>query len=145
MTRNAILPVYRENFLVGDASIDVYGHVNNIEYLRWMQTIATRHSDANGWSFARYRELGAGWVVRSHRIDYLAPAFSGDEINAKTWVADLKRSRSTRHYRFSRTADGLTLAQAETDWVFVDMTTGRPVSIPEAVSSCFQALTEPPA
>jgi acyl-CoA thioester hydrolase len=40
-----------------------------------MQDIAIEHSAAAGWPMARYVELGAGWVVRSHFIEYLRPAF----------------------------------------------------------------------
>ncbi len=136
------IPLYRHRLRVTEESIDVNGHVNNIEYLRWMQLVASGHSDANGWGWRRYRDLGSGWVVRSHHIDYLRPAFAGDEILIETWVTDLRRSRSKRLYRFLRRADGKELVRAETEWVFVNLQTGRPVQIPEHVSAAFVLLDE---
>lgn len=136
------IPLYRHQLQVGEESIDVNRHVNNIEYLRWMQLVASGHSEANGWGWQRYHDLGSGWVVRSHHIDYLRPAFVGDEILIETWVTGLRRSRSKRKYRFLRASDGIELVRAETDWVFVNLETGRPVQIPEQVSSAFVLLDE---
>lgn len=33
-------------------------------------------------------------MMRSHFIEYLVPAFSGDEIMVRTWVTDMKRVTS---------------------------------------------------
>ncbi|MBU0575210.1 MAG: hypothetical protein KKF28_01770 [Proteobacteria bacterium] len=40
--------IYREEFLVPRDAVDANGHVNNVVYLRWMQDVAIRHSDAAG-------------------------------------------------------------------------------------------------
>ena len=79
----------------------------------------------------------ATWVVREHRIEYLLPAFEGEEIQAKTWVENFRRVRSLRKYEFVRRMDGKVLVKGKTDWVFVDLKTGRPLPIPENVSRVF--------
>ncbi|MGV0952623.1 MAG: acyl-CoA thioesterase, partial [Azonexus sp.] len=38
-----------EPFTIASESIDMNGHVNNQEYVRWMQDIATAHSHEQGW------------------------------------------------------------------------------------------------
>ena len=48
--------------------IDELGHAGNYHYVKWMQRAAVAHSTANGWSHEDYQRLGAGWVVRAHRI-----------------------------------------------------------------------------
>jgi acyl-CoA thioester hydrolase len=135
--------IYRHRFTVGPEAIDGNGHVNNVVYVQWMQDVAVRHADATGCTDMT-RQIGATWVARSHRIEYLSPAFAGDEIEALTWVASFRKVRSVRRYKFIRTADNATLAQGETDWVFMDLKTGRPRSIPEDVSGVFQLLPDPP-
>jgi len=55
-----------------------------VAYLRWMQDIAVEHSAAQGWPVRRYLETGTTWVVRSHFIEYLRPAFAGDSIAVHT-------------------------------------------------------------
>ena len=128
--------IYRHEFTVPLASVDENGHVNNVEYVKWMQDVAVAHSDTVGCSRAT-QEAGATWVARSHRIEYLRPAFAGDRIAALTWVCNFRKVRSVRKYKFLRTTDGAVLAEGETDWVFVDAATGRPRSIPEIVSVLF--------
>ncbi len=83
------------------------------------------------------RALGALWVVRSHQVEYLAPAFAGDVIQVQTWVVNFSRVRSLRRYRFLRVSDGKIIVRGETDWVYVSSETGKPVSIPEQVKTPF--------
>lgn len=131
---------FRHTFVVPQSAIDQNGHVNNVEYVRWMQEVAIRHSEATGGG-AAMRAAGCTWVVRAHRIEYLCPAFAGDCLEAVTWVATVERVRSLRRYRFLRKSDGKLLAQGETDWVFVNARTGKPCAIPETVRACFQVRT----
>jgi len=136
-------PIFRHQFTVGPEAIDTNGHVNNVVYVQWMQDVAVLHSDAVGCTDMT-RETGATWVARSHKIEYLSPAFAGDKIEAQTWVANFRKVRSLRRYRFVRTSDNTVLAQGETDWVFMDAATGRPRSIPENVSGVFDLLPDDP-
>jgi acyl-CoA thioester hydrolase len=121
--------------------IDELGHAGNYQYIRWLQHAAVAHSTANGWPLERYRELGAGWVVRSHQITYLKPAFEGDEVVVITWVADMRPATSLRRYEVHR-HDGELLARAATDWAFINYARQRPVRIPPEVSDCFEVVRE---
>ncbi len=133
--------IYRHRFTVGPEAIDANGHVNNVVYVQWMQDVAVRHADAVGCTEAT-RRVGATWIARSHHIEYLRPAFEGDEIEAQTWVAGFRKVRSLRRYKFVRTSDHVTLAQGETDWVFADLHTGHPRAIPPEVSDPFELLPD---
>jgi acyl-CoA thioester hydrolase len=127
--------IYAKPFVIPRSSIDENGHVNNVAYVQWMQDIAVEHYSSIGGVTAQGPE--ATWVVREHRIEYLLPAFAGEEIEIRTWVENLRRVRSLRKYEFVRKADGRLLVRGETDWVFVDVRNGRPLAIPEAVSRVF--------
>jgi acyl-CoA thioester hydrolase len=131
-----------QSFPVPADAIDVNGHVNNLAYLRWMQDVAIQHSTAEGWPAARYRALGSVWVVRSHFIEYLAPAFEGETLSLLTWVAGYRRHSSQRRYLFFRPGDRQVIARAETLWVFVDTETGRPRSIPPELRAAFEVVPE---
>jgi acyl-CoA thioester hydrolase len=130
------LPSYGYEVEVAATSIDANGHANNVEYVRWMQEAATAHSDAVGCTKAT-RAAGATWVVRSHHIEYLRPAFAGERIEVRTWVADFRRALSLRKYEFVRPHDGVVLAKGETDWVYVDTASGRPRTVPEEIVALF--------
>ncbi len=131
-----------ERFTVDSASIDMNGHVNNQEYVRWMQDIATAHSHERGWTVARYQDAKTTWVIRSHYIEYIRPTFMGDELLVATWVAGMEAQTSPRKYRFVRARDGKTVVEAETLWVYCDATTGRPLDITVEIREAFPVVTD---
>jgi acyl-CoA thioester hydrolase len=122
---------------VGTDAVDRHGHVNNVEFVRWMNDAAVAHADARGWTAAT-DAAGAAWVARTHRIDYLRPAFAGDRVRVLTWVADVRGASSLRRYRIERVSDNAVLAEAETDFAFVDARTGRPRRIPADLKAAFR-------
>ena len=134
--------VFSKHFAVPPAAIDVQGHVNNLAYVGWMQDVAIEHSTAVGWPMWRYLELGAGWVVRSHFIEYLRPAFAGEPLGAHTWVPRFHQRSTPRRYLFVRGTDRAVLARAETTWVFVDLTSGRRRPIPPELLEAFDPVAE---
>lgn len=136
-----MLKIYCYEFTVPAEAEDFNGHVNNVEYLRWMQDAAVQHSLANGCNAAT-SAVGATWVVRTHKIEYLKPAFAGDRVAVLTWVANIRRVQSLRKYRIIRRSDKALLVEGETDWVFVDAAKGTLRSIPENVKEKFDLLPD---
>ncbi|MBA3260347.1 MAG: acyl-CoA thioesterase [Gemmatimonadales bacterium] len=132
--------MYSKRFEVPAGAIDVQGHVSNLAYVGWMQDVAIEHSAAAGWPMTRYLEIGAGWVVRSHFIEYLRPAFAGEPIGAHTWIPKFDQRSAPRRYLFVRDSDRRLLARAETQWVFVDLTTGRRRSLPRELLDAFDPV-----
>ncbi len=133
--------IFSHTHVVTPDEIDGLGHVNNLHYLKWMQTAAVAHSAAQGWPAERYREIGAAWVVRSHHIDYLQPAFVGDEIVIRTWVSDFRKVTSRRRYKVLRTGDAAVLATGETNWAFLGLAPYVPRRIPPELAEAFVILS----
>ncbi len=98
------------------------------------------HADSVGGSAATAAHK-AMWVARSHHIEYKKPAFAGDIIEARTWIADCRLVSSRRKYEFVRATDNTLLARGETDWVLIDSATYQPKAIPQDI----QDLYNPPA
>lgn len=137
--------VYEHPHTIRADEIDLLGHANNLAYLRWTLSAAVAHSAVQGWSTERYRELGSGFVVRRHEIEYLRPAFEGESLVVRTWVASMRKATSLRRYElFRRTADGQEqkLAVASTDWAFVDYTKGMPRRIPDEIVQAFTLVPD---
>jgi acyl-CoA thioester hydrolase len=122
---------------VTEQDIDELNHAGNFHYVKWMQQAAIAHSTALGWSARKYIELGAGWVVRSHKIVYLKPAFEGDAVVIKTWVSNMKAVTSLRQYEFYNDK-GEMLAESETVWAFVNYEKQKPVRIPAVIADNFE-------
>ena len=132
--------IFEYRHTVAGDEIDQQGHANNVAFVSWLQAAAIAHSAALGWTGERYRQLGMGWVVRSHTIEYLRPALAGDEIVVQTHVADMKKVTSRRVYRIVRPADRQLLARAETNWAFVNFATGKPTRIPAEIARAYPVV-----
>jgi acyl-CoA thioester hydrolase len=120
--------------------IDALEHASNVAYVEWMQAAAVAHSTALGWPADRYLRLGRGWVVRAHAIEYLQPAFAGDNVIVRTWVATMRKATSLRRYQIRRKSDGEILATAETRWAFIDYATRQPARVPREVAEAFPVV-----
>jgi acyl-CoA thioester hydrolase len=141
MNNSAPNPIYSYEFTVPADALDENGHVNNVRFVQWMQEAAVRHYASIG-GIPLTQAIGATWVVRSHNIEYLRPAFAGDHIEVRTWVVNIRRVRSLRRYRFILVVDGKLLVKGETDWVFVDAKIGVPRLVPEEIIKIFPLLPE---
>lgn len=134
--------IHSRRFPVPRDAIDQQGHVSNLAYVGWMQDVAIEHSASAGWSMERYLELGAGWVVRSHFIEYFRPAFADETVSVHTWVPRFDQRSTPRRYLFLRDTDQVELAGAQTIWVFVDLATGRRRRIPADLLDAFDPVPE---
>lgn len=130
--------VFSMPVVVGESSIDLLGHVNNREYMRWMEAAATAHAASLGWSFDALRSAGRVWVVRQHWIEYLRSARLGDELVVATWVESVRRLSSLRRYAVLRNGELLTVGA--TEWVLVDYERRTPVQIHEEMRASFRLV-----
>ena len=138
----ARINIYTQQITVGQDDIDMQHRVSNLRYVAWMQDVAVAHSAVCGWPMERYESLGQGWVVRQHTITYKRPAFLGDVITAATWIASYASRRGLSRYAFWNAKEKALLAEAETQWVFIDMTSGKPVSVPDELQDSFPIVDE---
>lgn len=134
--------IYVKRFVVPDDAMDRQGHVNNLAYVAWMQDVAIEHSAVAGWPMERYLTLGAGWVVRSHFVEYLRPVVAGQRMAIYTWVPEFTQRSTPRRYFFVREDDRQLVARAETRWVFVDLATGRRRPLPDDLLAAFERVPD---
>lgn len=71
-----------------------------------------------------------------------APAFLGEVITAATWVSAFAPRQSLRRYLFWRGADKTLLAEAETNWVYIDLKSGRPIRLPDELRVAFETVED---
>jgi acyl-CoA thioester hydrolase len=128
---------YKTTFRVRHYECDAYGHLNNANYLRYMEQAAIEASAAVGYDDARYAALGTHWLIHETDIEYLLPLLAGEAVVVTTWVADFRRVRSLRRYEFTRVGDGALVARAATDWAYLDRVSGRPLAIPAEMVTAF--------
>lgn len=122
-----VLDPFCQSVTVSAKHLDDFGHTNNVVYLDWLQEVAWAHSNALGLTMADYRRIGTGCVVRRHEIDYLAATHLDDELQVATWIKQNNGKLDMwRGYQIIRAADQKTVLRGQTQWICVDMRSGRP-------------------
>ncbi len=116
------------------SDLDPAQHVNNANYVAYIEDCAIQMSEHFGWPFQRFDTVGIAIIPRQHRIEYLQAAVLDDEVDVATWAYDRKRATVTRHYRLTRVSDGALLARVNTLYVWVDRVTLKPVRIPDLIA-----------
>ena len=125
---------FEQSILVEENHLDELQHVNNVQYLQWVQDIAAAH-----WQHLirdNPTEFGL-WVVRSHHIEYKRQAKLGDQLRVVTHVALTEGFLSERRVRFFLGDLNTLVAQCSTQWCYLDPTTQKLLRIPEEVHAIF--------
>ena len=140
MNNNLHPQAFRHQLKVQDSDIDELGHVNNVVYLRWVQEVAAAH-----WEHAAPDAMKKQyvWVVLRHEIDYLRPAFSGDEIVGYTWIGEHKGARVERFVSLYTTESDKPIAEAKTNWCLLDAESKHPRRIDTRMVDTFQQYIQP--
>ena len=131
---------YKHSFTVNEKPENYIRHVNNLRYLEWFIDTAIQHADTMGWGMSVCKEMNLAWVAKSHTIEYLSPAYQGDELLISTWVEKVTPTRITRCYECKRINDDQPIAKGKTVWVIVDYESGKPRALPEELKAKFNAI-----
>ncbi len=130
---------------VSPDSIDRLGHVNNAAYLQFLEAAAWAHAESLGAGWDLYQRLGTVVVAHRHEIDYLKPAFDGEELQVGTWCTGTDgKLRFRRHYQIRRAGDESTLVRALTHWICVDLASGRPRRMPREFAAAYEPVAGAP-
>jgi acyl-CoA thioester hydrolase len=118
---------------------DVYGHVNNVVYYAYFDTVINQYLiEQGGLDIAGGDTIGL--CVESH-CAYLKPVAFPETIEAGLRVAHL--GRSSVRYEIGIFGQGQAEPSAH-GWfvhVFVDRATRRPAPLPEPIRACLARLT----
>ena len=106
---------------------DAYGHVNNANYLHYLEVARGEYLHAVGLDYLGLIAAGYGLYVVKVCIEYKSPAFSEDKLEIETETL-ISRKVSGRMRQVVRRGETV-LATAEVDWGFVDRA-GRPARMP---------------
>lgn len=110
---------------VTENEIDALNHLNNVQYLNYVQDAAEKHWKALSNSKIDTQYV---WVVLRHEIDYLKSAKLNDELEIKTWIGESAGVKSERFVEILK--NDVLIAKAKTVWCLLDSKTMRPVRIP---------------
>lgn len=114
--------------------IDELGHVNNAEYVKWIQDAATEH-----WLSVSNAELNEKyvWFCSRHEIDYKQQLYESDNIEIRTWLGEAQGARFDRFIDIRAVSASRPAVLATTTWVLMDKNKGRPIRMKPDVLLAF--------
>ncbi len=117
---------------VAASDIDAYQHVNNSVYLGWFDRVAWSHSAQLGIPLELCITMRRGMAAHRTEIDYLRAAVPGDRVLVGTWIVSTDgKVRVERRFQVRRAPDAEWLARARTDYVCINLDSGRAARMPE--------------
>lgn len=123
---------------VEPADIDAYDHVNNAVYLTWLDRAAWSHSAALGIPLERCVRLRRGMAALRTEIDFVRAALRDERVAVATWIAATDgRLRVERRFEVARATDGVRLARARTEYVCINLDSGRAVRMPPEFAQAY--------
>ena len=121
-------------FRVRQYECDAYGHLNNVNYVRYLQEAIVEANASAGYTLARPSAAIWRWQTRRLDIEYLRPVRYGDtvelQISAPGGAAGLVR----RVGEFRLAGSGDLVAQAVVEAVPVDAASGQTLELAPTVS-----------
>jgi acyl-CoA thioester hydrolase len=126
------------------ADIDAYDHVNNAVYLSWFDRVAWSHSASLGISLEECVRIRRGMAAHRSEIDYVRAAVLHDRVCVATWIVSTDgKLRVERKFQVRRAIAGETLARARTEYVCINLDSGRAARMPESFSVAYVASAGP--
>jgi acyl-CoA thioester hydrolase len=117
---------------------DVYGHVNNVVYYSFFDTVVNRYLIDNG-ALDYVKGAVIGLVVET-RCTYFKPISYPDRVTAAVSVENLGNSSVRYRVAVFRNDDSDAAAQGEFVHVYVDRASSRPVPLPDVLRRALTRL-----
>lgn len=114
------IKLYEKEILITEKSLDEIQHVNNIEYVKWVEMIAIEH-----WELLKNRTAYKDyiWFMVDHLIQYKKQAYEGQKLLIRTYPLQPNGVRQPRKVEFF--VDGELIADSLTHWVLIHPETKR--------------------
>ncbi|USQ79006.1 acyl-CoA thioesterase [Ornithinimicrobium faecis] len=125
------------------SDMDAYGHVNNVQYLRYLEE--ARVYAFHEWFGQERSLLEDGVLVARSEIDYLAPmTFSYEPALVTLWCSAISGASFDISYVVGQRGSDLTFAKAESTLVTYDLTAQRPRRIAEHERAAMESVAGEP-
>ncbi|NCN85188.1 MAG: acyl-CoA thioesterase [Sphingomonadales bacterium] len=123
---------HQHSIAIAASDIDFMGHVNNANYLTWVQDAVVAH-----WQkFAPSEAVAAHlWVAIKHEITYRKPAFLDDDVIAEVLLEKVHGARAFYSTIIKRGEE--VLAEVQSSWCCVDADTLRPTRLAKDIVARF--------
>lgn len=115
---------HEKKIKITEAYLDENKHVNNVQYVHWVEMMATEH-----WEILKDKTIYADgvWFLVDHHIQYKKQLYEGDTVLMKTYPLKPDGIRQPRKVEFYK--NGELVADSLTQWILIDPKTEKIIRI----------------
>ena len=121
--------------------LDSFGHVNNAQFLHYLEEARSEFLIQMGLSFHDFAAHGVQLVIVEANLRFVSSARYGDEIEIRGRCRDVRPASVWIEYLLTEKATGRVIVSAETKGAFIDARTFKPCRTPEPFRVAFAAHT----
>lgn len=119
------------------AETDQMGYVYYGNYATYYEVARVETFRSLGFPYKKLEEMGIGMPVLSLNIKYIQPGKYDDELSITVSIPEKPKARIRFEYEIKNQNDKL-INIGETELVFINLESGRPVRMPEVLSSLLE-------
>ncbi|MDF2832435.1 acyl-CoA thioesterase [Chryseobacterium indoltheticum] len=112
--------IFEKQIKITEEYIDLNNHVNNVQYVKWVEEIAAEHWDSVKHKLDFPDDI---WMLLDHHIQYKKQVYLGDLITVKTYPKPPEGIRQPRKVEFY--CNDVLVVDSLTLWVFIDKNTQK--------------------
>ncbi len=122
---------------------DLFGHVNNIVYFRYFESVRMHYLDRIG-VLRSHQEFGKGVILASTTCDFKKPVTWPQRLTVRTGTAQVGNTSFTMDYLITD-EHGEAVASGSSVLVMYDYNTGGKIRVPDEVRTAIERLQHIPA
>jgi len=123
--------------------VDSLRHVNNANYVHYVEQAALDAAAAAGWSLETQVAAGGRFRVIAHDLEYLDAALYGDLLSLVTWPLEVSADRVERYTLLLRPGSRRPLVRAASTYEWVDAQTGTSQAMPAILTKALAPARYP--
>lgn len=112
--------IYEKQIKVAEGHIDQNNHVNNVQYVHWVEEVAAEH-----WDLLKHKTeyVNEVWMLLDHHIQYKKQVYLNDIITVKTYPQAPEGAKQPRKVEFY--CNGELVVDSGTLWILFDPETRK--------------------
>ncbi|UKB83147.1 acyl-CoA thioesterase [Chryseobacterium sp. MEBOG06] len=112
--------MYEKQIKVTEKHIDQNNHVNNVQYVHWVEEVAAEH-----WDLLKQKTeyMNDAWMLLDHHIQYKKQVYLNDIITVKTYPQNPEGAKQPRKVEFY--CNGELVVDSSTLWILFDTETKK--------------------
>ena len=132
---------FEQKYTVGSRDIGNENKATNKAILKYLESIACKHSDEVGYGINTIEQTNAVWILLDWKLEVIERPIYGQTITVRTWSRKMEKCCAYRDFEVYDENNNK-LARATTKWVLLEADTRKIQRIPEKMEEEYHSEPE---